>query len=372
MLDRVLVTDGEKRISLSLIRSLGKRGIKVDVGSESFYSIGFTSRYCYKRSLYKSPKKNPEAFFNYLLKKVKKNKYKCIFPVRENTAKVISKYKNELSKYTKVPVPDYPSFQRAFNKEEVLKIAIKKGISCPKSYFENDVDTIADQIKFPVILKSKSRHGSKVSICQSKNELKIMSKLFYENIGPFFIQEFIPNGGELGVYTLFNSESKPYALSVHQRIRTVHTYGGVSTFRKTIRNDHIVKIAFDLLKAINWVGPAMVEFRVDSRDNTPKFIEINPRWWGSLPLSIFSGPDFPYLLYKNEVDGKIKPNLNYKIGVNCRCFYGDIIWYMNSKNKLKNLNELFDFSTNFDIISLKDPLPAFFAPITISREVLTR
>ena len=41
-----------------------------------------------------------------------------------------------------------------------------------------------------------------------------------------------------------------------------------------------------------------IEFRIDSRDGVPKIMEVNPRFWGSLQLSILSGVDFPYLLYK--------------------------------------------------------------------------
>ncbi len=41
----------------------------------------------------------------------------------------------------------------------------------------------------------------------------------------------------------------------------------------------------------------MVEFKLDPRDNTPKLMEINPRFWGSLALAIESGVNFPYLLY---------------------------------------------------------------------------
>jgi len=44
----------------------------------------------------------------------------------------------------------------------------------------------------------------------------------------------------------------------------------------------------------------MVEFRVDARDGTAKLMEVNPRFWGSLQLSILSGADFPYLLYNLE------------------------------------------------------------------------
>ena len=42
-----------------------------------------------------------------------------------------------------------------------------------------------------------------------------------------------------------------------------------------------------------WHGVAMVEFKRDERDDTPRLMEINGRFWGSLQLAIDAGVDFP-------------------------------------------------------------------------------
>lgn len=372
MTNNILITDGEKRISLSLIRSLGKRGLDITVGAESIYSIGFSSRYCHRRTLYRNPREYPDKFLEYLLKMLNKRKYECIFPIREHTTEIMSKYKEKLSEYTIVPVPDYDIFIKAFHKEIPLQIAVEKGIPCAKTYFEFDIDDIKEKLEYPAVIKSSIKHGVGISICNSSDDLKEKYKQMQKKHGSCFIQEFIPNGGEIGVYTIFNRHSEPVALSVQRRIRTIYPYGGVSILRETVRNDEVVKLAFNFLKILRWYGPAMVEFRIDARTNTPKFMEINPRWWGSIPLSILSGIDFPYVLYKMVTHDYIEPNLNYKVGVRCRSFYGDILWFLQSKNKLKHLAILFDFETNLDILSLSDPIPMFIAPITLAREVLMR
>ena len=101
------------------------------------------------------------------------------------------------------------------------------------------------------------------------------------------VQEYIPNGGELGVYTLFDNQSVPRALSVQRRLRSYPVSGGPSTLRETIRNDAsrlATDIAFRLLTKMQWTGVAMVEFRIDARDGMPKLMEVNPRFWGSLQL----------------------------------------------------------------------------------------
>jgi hypothetical protein len=68
----------------------------------------------------------------------------------------------------------------------------------------------------------------------------------------------------------------------------------------------------------------MVEFRLDDRDHLPKLMEINGRFWNSLPLAIASGVDFPFLLYRMAVEGDVAPVHAYRCGVQCRWLLGDL------------------------------------------------
>ena len=59
----------------------------------------------------------------------------------------------------------------------------------------------------------------------------------------------------------------------------------------------------------------MVEFKKDVRTGEYKLMEINPRIWGSMPLAIVSGVDFPYLWYKIATDKDIEAIERYNNGV---------------------------------------------------------
>jgi len=218
--------------------------------------------------------------------------------------------------------------------------------------------------KYPVVVKASRRHGVGIAICKNKSDLKKNYIEMSSKFGRCFVQEYIPNGGEYGVYTIFNFNSEPIALTVHKRIRTLYSYGGVSTFRETLKNEKLVKIAFKLLKKIKWSGAAMVEFRIDNRNKLPKLIEINPRFWGSLQLSILAGIDFPYTLYKLILNKDIEPKLNFKEGVKCRWAIGDICGFFNSQNKLNFFIDFLKPNINYDILSLRDPAPFFNSVIS--------
>ncbi len=72
----------------------------------------------------------------------------------------------------------------------------------------------------------------------------------------------------------------------------------------------------------------MVEFKHDARDGTPKLLEINGRFWGSLQLAVDAGIDFPYLLYRLAVDGDVEPAFSYETGVRLRWWFGDLDWLL--------------------------------------------
>ena len=66
----------------------------------------------------------------------------------------------------------------------------------------------------------------------------------------------------------------------------------------------------------------MVEFRVRP-DGTPVFLEVNGRFWNSLPLAVYAGADFPALLARMCERGDVEPATDYYTGVRCRWLLGD-------------------------------------------------
>jgi hypothetical protein len=53
------------------------------------------------------------------------------------------------------------------------------------------------------------------------------------------------------------------------------------------------------------------------------FIEVNGRFWHSLPLACYAGVDFPLLLAEMAETGDVQPVPHYRSGVRCRWFLGD-------------------------------------------------
>lgn len=368
-----LITDAQMRSSLAVIRSLGKRGINVTAGEETRFATGFFSKYCTNHVVYPSPLKQNDEFVEYLIELLQKHPYDLLIPVANPTLQPIVDHEREISQYTTVALPPREVFIKGYDKGTTLKIALENGIPCPKTLFIDSLDDVyrtEDQLEFPLVIKPRISFGSRgVYICNSFDQLVVNVENSLSHYGNLLLQEYIPNGGEFGVDTLFDRDSRPCALTVQRRLRSFPVSGGPSTLRETIRTDASEKAviaAFKLLNAMKWVGVAMVEFRIDPRDGVPKLMEVNPRFWGSLPLSVLAGVDFPYLLYQLFTGEEIKPVLDYKVGVKCRWLLpGDILWYCSAPDKFHNLPKLLDFRLKDDIISLEDPMPTigFFTAV---------
>jgi predicted ATP-grasp superfamily ATP-dependent carboligase len=131
-----------------------------------------------------------------------------------------------------------------------------------------------------------------------------------------------------------------------------------------------------LLKALDWHGIAEVEYRLDSRDNMPKLMEINPRFWGSLCVAIKAGVDFPYMLYRMSMDGDTKSTFSYKTGVKGRYLEQDFLyivsmfrdaltnsslWSQKSLKLLANWLKFYEPGLFYDFLDVNDPLPFMFS-----------
>ncbi len=112
--------------------------------------------------------------------------------------------------------------------------------------------------------------------------------------GPVILQEWIEGTG-IGASFIFSKYHKVVAFFGHRRILERFPDGGPSVIAESYLYPDALKNGARLLKALNWQGVAMVEFRL-KHDGKLYFMELNPRFWGTLPLAIASGVDFPRLL----------------------------------------------------------------------------
>jgi predicted ATP-grasp superfamily ATP-dependent carboligase len=297
---------------LSIVRSLGKSGLAIYSGAPtSSPTLCSFSRYERRSLFYPDPKIYPELFKAFIKKSSKKIGYTIVIPVGYSATVALSKAKNELD--VKIPVSDYESLSIAASKEKTLLLAKELGIPTPNTRIISSSEVKIQDQKFPIVVKGVQESGF-VKYANDEQSLKSHINAIYlqQKVYPI-IQEYIPGDG-YGFFGLFNL-GKPRAIFMHRRVRMYPITGGQSTCAESVYDERLLRHGITLLKALNWHGVAMVEFKKDRRDGDFKLMEINPKFWGSLDLAIASGVDFPRLLYNMTAYGDIKPVFNYKLNV---------------------------------------------------------
>ena len=374
MNSEVFITDGHWRKSLAAVRALGRRGVRVTAGESTCLATAAFSRYCHRAVVYPSAHNRPSEFVNYLFEELSHRSYQMLLPMEDETLGLISQHYSEFSHLTYLPIVSFEKLQFARRKDKTLQMAEKLGIPIPRTWYVDDVSKISnlkDSLSYPVVIKPQMSSGS-VGISYPENPGDLMEQyLSVHRRFPYpLIQELIPHEGPgYGASFLLDEKGEVRASFVHRRLREYPVAGGASTLRESVRRDDIRDMAQALLNALDWFGVAMVEFKVDPRDGTPKLMEINPRFWGSLSLAVEAGVNFPYLLYRMSRGENFKPVEHYQVGKRCRWLVpGDILHFIYNPRRMKLWPEFFHFwdeNTAYDIVSRKDPLPVLGRILTL-------
>jgi len=369
----VFITDGHWRKSLAAVRALGEKGLKVTVGESTLLATAAFSRYCRRAVVYPSPQLSPSDFLGFLYRELAKNSFQMLLPMEDETMDLLSRHRSEFSRLAYLPVVSHEKFNFARSKDKILQLAESLGIPIPKTWFINDLsqlNRIKEQLPYPVVIKPKRGSGA-IGVFYPKSPEELLDQyLSVHRQFPFpLIQELVPREGPgYGASFLMDEKGGVKASFIHKRLREYPVTGGASTLRESVRHDDIRDMALALLKALNWFGVAMVEFKIDPRDGQPKLMEINPRFWGSLSLAVSAGVNFPYLLYLMSRGETFKPVEHYAIGIKCRWLLpGDILHFIHNPRRSRLLPEFFRFwdpNTRYDILSIRDPLPALVRCLT--------
>jgi predicted ATP-grasp superfamily ATP-dependent carboligase len=344
---KVFVTDADQKHALAAVRALGRQGVTVHAGATSPHAVSFLSRYCNRKAIYPDPFIKEGEFVHFLREYVHQNKIDVLLPIGYNCNVIVSKHKNSISKYVHVAISDYDQMSTAADKSKTMGFAESIGLKIPKIY--RKIDEIRS---YPVVVKRTEGSGV-VNYVNSPEELAGL------DLEHALIQEYIPGQG-YGFYGLFH-HGQPRAIFMHRRRREFPVTGGASTAAESYYDDDLKEQGVRLLKALKWHGVAMVEMKRDERDGDYKLMEINPKFWGSLDLSIEAGINFPYLAALMALNGDVDPVLEYDRETKfCWPFPQDLLHLLARPRSIGQfLSDLFDpkMRTN---LRFEDPLPTLY------------
>ena len=380
--DRVLVLDTNGQAGLAVVRSLGKRGVSVTAGSNVQRSLGRLSRHSEDAFQYPEVAASPQEFVTDLIEFLESRDYFAVVPVADVTTIVMSKHKAEIEQTgTTVAAADWELSEQVWDKGRLFALAETLSVPAPKTIAPSSVSEVAataSELSYPALVKPRSKitwdddgqyHRVEVDdtlYADTPDELVANYRDMLDR-NPFLaaeghyplLQEYVEGKTTTTVFLADDGEIKAHFQE--ERVRTYPSSGGNSTLLRPRNDDQLLANAVEVIDAVSWTGPGMVEF-METPAGEHTLIEVNGRYWGSVPFAINSGVDFPWLHYQQLRGLPIDAPASYQTErLQQRLVYGDLKWLL---EQLQDGNRTAPFSVlwaslvgDVTFVSLRDPMP---------------
>lgn len=174
-------------------------------------------------------------------------------------------------------------------------------------------------------LGSIGREPEKLRYYYERDEL-LSELVALDAIGVYpLLQEYAAGYG-LG-QMIFMHRGQPALVFQHRRLAEWPPEGGVSAVCESLPRDthaDLLERSIALLRALQWSGPAMVEYRYDESTGEACLMEINGRYWGSQPLAFHAGAHFAWYAYATAERQAPPSSAPYRVGLRCRFFVPEL------------------------------------------------
>lgn len=330
----VLVTEGEQRASLAVVRSLGAAGHRVIVTAARARSLAGASRHACAQYAVPSALEDQQGYLEALEALVKRHAVDVLLPMTEQALLAVLDARHRFGDVV-IPFPSAAQFRRISDKAFLLQTARDVGIAVPA---QRMLASVADRaalaseaLRFPLVLKpsrsviEENGHRTKTGVRYAADcgELDRHLDAYPKGAYPIMLQQRIVGPG-VGVF-LLRWDGQIAAIFAHRRIREKPPAGGISVYRESIVADpELVEQSRRLLERFDWQGVAMVEYKIDASTGTAYAMEVNGRFWGSLQLAVDAGVDFPALLVARALGAAGEATTSYRPGIRSRWEWGDV------------------------------------------------
>lgn len=366
---------GGNFVGLGIVRSLGRRGIRVWViDADRSKTIAQFSRYTTRFIETKEP------ITEVLLREGREHNLNgwVLMPVGDEYVEILSANREALSAIYRVTTAPLDVTSFALDKRQTYRRADELGIAAPWTAVGNSLaDIESETIPYPVILKPAVNHHffpqTNIKALPADNAAELqrgfaqMSR--YIKPDEILVQERIPGGGENQFsFCAVCQNGRAYASLVAQRGRQYPVdFGNASTFVFTTDQPVVEESGRRFLESIGFDGLAEVEFKFDPRDGKYKILDVNPRTWGWHTLGKAAGIDFPYLLWRQAVGLPVTPIETHRDAAWIREIT-DFVSIAKSRSPMaevkKLLRAVFSRKLTSATFSFTDPVP-FFAEFAL-------
>jgi len=317
-----LVTDVHIRCAVHGLRALGRAGRTVVAMGPGRLAPGRWSSHAAARAIAPDVVHDPAGYVAGVARVAREQGPLVVYPGLEESIDAL--LDGPLPAEARLPWPGTAPVRAVRDKASLPGLAAAAGLRTPEVYARASAgELLADKPPIPCVLKpvGKGRALHAPQVIESSERFEdILAALPADE--PLLVQERI--AGELMAVAVVTDRDGAVVARFQQRARrTWPREAGPSTVSVGVEADpDLVGAAARLLAEAGYWGLAELQLLDDGR--APAVIDVNPRFYGSLPLAVASGVNLPAVWHAVATGEAVAPHAPYRTGVTYRWLEGDL------------------------------------------------
>lgn len=297
---------------LSVLRSLGRRGVECYGLDSDDAKIGFFSRYCSRRVFLGDPLDDPEGVMAVVRRLVsQRDSRPVLFVTSDDYLDLFAGRYGEIEELFLHALPRPEVIELILDKRKLALAAERAGVPFPRTVGAGALDgpgPLAADFAFPVIIKPAASHlgrrndlfrKCKAQLVPDRPSLEAALWAGREAGIELLVQEHVP-GPDSEIYLFYAHypvSGGPPTVFTKRKLRQYPVHLGYGCANESVREPEVVRLGRRLMGSLPYRGLGGVEFKRDSRDGIFRLIEVHGRTPMTGGLAAASGLDLPWIAY---------------------------------------------------------------------------
>lgn len=322
---RALVTDSHLHPVVAGIRGLGRAGVDVIALGPRRAAAGGWSRYTSAREVGPDAASEPERLAARVRELSGVHGPLVVYPGSE--AGIDAILGSPLHPRSVLPYPGPESLRRLRDKARLPELARAAGLATPVTLLETTAGELARATSPPLPCAVKPVAGGhpgglgSTRLFDTAVAMRTAMGALSDPSQPLLVQEKV--AGPLTSLSLVVDRSGRAVARFQERARQTwpDAAGSISSSVSVTPDEALVDAATDLLRNAGYWG--LAQFDLLSGRDGHVLIDVNPRFYGCMPLALACGVNLPATWHAVVLGHEVAPQVPYRLGVSFRWLEGD-------------------------------------------------
>lgn len=317
-----LVTDAQIRWAVAGVRALGRTGLEVTAMASSRAGAGLWSRFAAAREVGPDSVASPREFGAAVARAAERHGPLVIYPGHEQAIDAL--FAADLPAGATLPYSARAT-QAFRDKSALFGFAEEAGLAAPRTHVQATArELAAGGVPLPGVIKP-ARPGTALATTRLVDDAEALRELVSQlpDDEPLLVQERAREP-LIGLALVVGRDGRQVARFQQVAERTWPPRAGGSTVARSTHPDlALAERATAMLANAGYWGLAQLQFLTTDRGHA--LIDVNTRFYGSMPLALMAGVNLPAAWHAVAMDRAPAQPPRYRVGVRYRWLEGEMI-----------------------------------------------